>query len=483
VCRERSDSSLNIIEKGFSMPALSSSVLYVGGDVSKESTYFCLISPEILQKYKRYEKCPTFSVKNSRIGFSYLLSALEQHCSLQRCYVLLERTGHYHKSLESFLNDNGVAVYLIHAHKRVTDQDKSDKADAQHLANHLYNQLHHGIQFNDKKDIARRNVPMTDTAKRLHGLQNRRFELGQQTTIVKNKLMAILDEVFPEFTDVIKGHCGQSALNIREALGTPTNIAKADISTLQDLRSHTTPGNDVLKQLQEVAATSIGNTDTARVEGLLIEQKQLIQEYRLIEQHKAFLDKSIQKILLESREGQMILSIPSIGQLTAAAMIAIIGNIDNFEKPSQLRKYFGWSAQIRQSGTSLHREQLTKGGSMQMKNLLHMTVMSAIKTKGSEWELLYHFLVPQRCHLDPEKDEYEGKLKIFGYVVNEILGVVFYILKKDSERCKKYIAEGNPLPLPPPILYNTEERLRVLSRKAKMPEFLAARIIMPEAKS
>ena len=44
-----------------------------------------------------------------------------------------------------------------------------------------------------------------------------------------------------------------------------------------------------------------------------------------------------------SREGKILLSIPGIGPQAAAALIALIGDIANFEHASQLKSYFGWA--------------------------------------------------------------------------------------------------------------------------------------------
>ncbi|WP_201392160.1 transposase [Ktedonobacter sp. SOSP1-52] len=63
-----------------------------------------------------------------------------------------------------------------------------------------------------------------------------------------------------------------------------------------------------------------------------------------------------------SREGKILTSIPGIGPQAAATLIATIGSIANFERPAQLKSYFGWVPKIAQSGSTLNWSRLTTRG-------------------------------------------------------------------------------------------------------------------------
>jgi hypothetical protein len=109
-----------------------------------------------------------------------------------------------------------------------------------------------------------------------------------------------------------------------------------------------------------------------------------------------------------------------------------------------------------------------------MKSLMYMVALTAIRENESEWHLLYQYLVPRRCHLDPETDEYEGKKKIFGYIIGEMINIIFHLLKEDENLCRRYREEGGGPP-PSPELYNAEKRMACLLRRKDMVKFLAAR--------
>ncbi|GHO71647.1 hypothetical protein KSC_105390 [Ktedonobacter sp. SOSP1-52] len=96
--------------------------------------------------------------------------------------------------------------------------------------------------------------------------------------------------------------------------------------------------------------------------GLKIEQELLIKELRLVQEHIERLDTEIIDIVRNCREGQILLSMPPIGVVQAATIIATIGNIANFEKASELKCYFGWAPRRDQTGISFDRTKLTRRG-------------------------------------------------------------------------------------------------------------------------
>ena len=98
-----------------------------------------------------------------------------------------------------------------------------------------------------------------------------------------------------------------------------------------------------MAHLQHLAAQSIGTKDLVRQRGLLLEQAPLIRELRLLQTHLEQLDTEICQLVETSREGQILTSIPGIGTIQAAAILAAIGNILNFECAADLKSYCGWA--------------------------------------------------------------------------------------------------------------------------------------------
>ena len=139
-------------------------------------------------------------------------------------------------------------------------------------------------------------------------------------------------------------------------------IATANLTALREVRKRNYPSEAQLVLLQQLAAQSIGTKDPARLRGLVLEQSLLIKELRLIQEHLEQLDSEIGLIVEHSREGQILTSIPPIGPIFAATIIATVGNTANFSRPSQLKSYFGWAPRREQTGVSFDRTRLTKDG-------------------------------------------------------------------------------------------------------------------------
>ena len=91
---------------------------------------------------------------------------------------------------------------------------------------------------------------------------------------------------------------GRARVMLREHFPTPAAVATASLGELQHLATQT---------------QSIGVKDTARLRGLLFEQKQLIKELHLILEHLEQLETEFTQVIETCREGQILTSIPGIG--------------------------------------------------------------------------------------------------------------------------------------------------------------------------
>jgi transposase len=433
---------------------LANESLYVGVDIGKHSHVAGFVSKTLLQRHERFEGCPVLAFDQSREGFRALVDRIQTYVPLAQAYVMVEKTGHYHKALVQYLQEMDVSVYLIHVQERPKGMMKTDKRDALGLANTLDNQLELGVQVADRTQLVRRAVPPTEAASLLRGLMRHRYELSQEAAQRKNKLIAICDEVFPEFTQICRDPCLPSALAIREQFPTPQALATASITALQAARGYNRKLSDEkLVELQRLASQSIGTKDIGRLRGLVIEQTQIIRELKVLQEHLAQLDVEITQAVEHSREGQILTSIPPIGPIQAATIIASIGHIENFEGAARLKSYFGWAPAVAQSGSTLDSSKLTRAGTRTMKQMLFLIVGNAIQKKDCEWARLYERLVPVKCRWEERTRSYKGKLVVMGRLAGQITEMIYALLKKDAETLRKVPKGQEP---PPPLLYDPE---------------------------
>src|SRR5882762_6575725 len=284
--------------------------LYIGVDIGKFQHVAGFISKTLLERHKHFEHCPAFLFEQSREGFRAFAERIRAYCPLEQCFLLMEQTGHYHKALQQYLLELDIPVYVMHVQRRDARMMKTDKRDALGLANQLYNQLELGVQVSDKLQVVHRAIPPSQAAAQLKGLMRHRYELVNEATQRKNKLVAICDELFPEFSQVFKDPNAPTALDLREKFPTPHTIAAASLVELREVRRSSCPSEGQLAKLQQLATESIGTKDVARQRGLVLEQGLFIKELRLMQEHMEQLDQEVAQIVEHSREGQILLSIP-----------------------------------------------------------------------------------------------------------------------------------------------------------------------------
>jgi len=432
------------------IPLLKHEPLYIGIDVGKLKHVAGFVSTTLLERHQRFEACPVLAFENTREGFRALLERIQSLAPLEHVFVLLEKTGHYHFALQQFLQECDLSVYTVHVQTRPAGMLKTDKRDALGLANTLYNQLQLGVQVADKTQLVRRAEPPTAAAAQLKGLVRHRYELVRESTQRKNKLTAICDEIFPEFTRVLKDPNLSTALTLRERFPTPHAMATASLTALREARGYTrTLPESKLLELQQLAACSIGIKDLTRQRSLVLEQGQLIQELRLLQQHIEQLESEIKTIVDQAREGTILLSM-GIGPIQAATIIATIGSILNFPNAGTFKAYCGWAPMREQTGTTFDRSHLTSRGSRPMRQMMFLIVAS-ITRQDTEWAYLYKRLVQTRCPYDERTGERKGKLRIMGRVAGQMLETMYALLKKDAEVLGKVPSGQDP---PPPILYD-----------------------------
>src|SRR5437667_3977918 len=129
--KARTTSNLQII------PMLAHETLYVGIDIGKQTHVAGFLSTTLLVRHQRFESCPALSFENSREGFRSLVDRISTYVPLTQVYVVMEVTGHYHRTLLQYLQEMDITVYVMHVQKRQAGMLKTDKRDALGLANHL----------------------------------------------------------------------------------------------------------------------------------------------------------------------------------------------------------------------------------------------------------------------------------------------------------------------------------------------------------
>lgn len=330
---------------------------------------------------------------------------------------------------------------------------KTDTRDALNLANVLYHQLEKGIQTGDPFQAVRRLVPPSDAAAQLRGMVRHRYELIHESTQRKHTLIAICDALFPELTQIYTDPKLPSALALRERFPTPALVAVTSLNELKTVRLGTHPSDAQLLELQRLADQRIGVKDAARLRGLRVEQKQLIKELQLLQAHVEERETEITPVIDGCREGKILTSIPGIGTVPAASILAMIGHIANFSRASQLKSYFGWAPTRMHSGKMLDRAHLSPRGTRLMKRAMYLIVWKAVQTKDCVWAEIYERLIPIKCSSNESAQRSTGRGRVIGRIAGQVISGIFTLLKRDQETLSKLPPGVQP---PEPVLSDPE---------------------------
>ena len=71
-----------------------------------------------------------------------------------------------------------------------------------------------------------------------------------------------------------------------------------------------------------------------------------------------------------------------MGEFSAAAILAAIGNINNFPNAASLKSYFGWAPRVTQSGTTVDSTKLTRAGERTMKEVMYLLTLRSVREHG-----------------------------------------------------------------------------------------------------
>ena len=167
------------------------------------------------------------------------------------------------------------------------------------------------------------------------------------------------------------------------------------------------------------------------------EQPQQVQTS--IRQMIAFQDKQIAKLQAEiqdhidqhpelKQQKELLTSIPSIGDKSAAVILGELPDLDNFSSAKQLTAFAGLTPQQLQSGKTLRQRGLTKMGSTHLRTALYMPALVAKRRNP--------LLAPYAQRLEAAG---KSKMTVVGAVMRKLLHLIYGILKSQKPFDPNYL--------------------------------------------
>jgi len=205
--------------------------------------------------------------------------------------------------------------------------------------------------------------------------------LSQSIASLKNRIRQLLHTLFPELPNHINPF-SKSVLRLLLAFPSAQALSRASEEAISRALRRAVPkrGRKLSlspRQLKELARRSIGLSDRAR-EALL---QSLIRQLLLLEEEKRFLS---QELIRWAREltpcaWETLLTIPGMGELSAATLIAEIGDISRFPGAKQLVAYAGLDPSVYESGKIRRRSRISKRGNSHLRRILFILAQHVVR--------------------------------------------------------------------------------------------------------
>lgn len=313
-------------------------MFYIGVDIAKNNHEASIID----SNGKLVSE--SFSFSNSIRGlekFQKFISSFS--IDSNNCIIGMEATGHYWLSLYSFLIDLGFSCVVINPiqsdafRKMYIRQTKNDSVDSFVIAQILRFGEFSVSHFSDEDTFALRN------------LSRFRFALVDEASDWKRKLVAILDQVFPEYSSLFSNIYGVASRELLSKYPLPEDMISISADELAKLLSKCSKGRfgiDKAKEIQEKASNSFGIKFALKSFSFQI--KQIIAQISFIEEQILEIEDEISSMI--NSLCPVITSITGIGNVLGAAIFSEIGDISRFERANQLVAYAGLDVAVKQSG-------------------------------------------------------------------------------------------------------------------------------------
>ena len=399
--------------------AIENTDAIVGIDIAKNVHWAGIILPN----GKEIKK--SFSFHNNRKGFESLVETVKNVLTmlkLKKAIVGMEPTGHYWKSCARYLKTidwiKVVTVNPFHVKnaKEFDDncQTKNDKKDCMTIA-----RLIKDARFFEPY------LPEGIWAE-LRNLSNTRAELVRKQNAVKCRIVATIDEYFPEYTKVFKNVLSRTSEEILKECPFPEDIKSIGKEELLKHIKKTVKRGYSKKQLEtiyELANESIGTEEG--IEGAKFQLNMYIEEAKLLEKQIKITEEELERQLKETGFYESLTSIQGIGIVSAATFVGEVGDINRFNSYEQIRRYAGLNLVENSSGKHKGKTTISKRGRSLLRSILYRMAFTMVN-KNKELKELYKYLTTR-------KENQLKKKQAIVAVIGKILQIIYAIVTKNEE--------------------------------------------------
>ena len=357
----------------------------------------------------------SISFANDKQGCEKIIAVFQKfEISPDDIIIGMEATGHYWLSVYTFFLELGYNVKVINPiqseafRKMYIRQTKNDSKDSYIIAQIMRFGEYSATSLSDENIIA------------LRQLSRYRLALVDACGDCKRRVIALLDQVFPEYDKLFSDTFGSSSTELLLKCPPPEDMLAISTRKLTNILNKASRGRLGKEKAEEIKAAAEGTFGVAFAKDAFAFQiKQLIQQIVFTEKQLSELEEQIADLL--HKTNQYITTITGIGDVLGAIIVSEIGDINRFERPNQLVAFAGLDVTVKQSGEfSGSKNKISKRGSPYLRRAIWLAAQRA-------------------AFCDPILSEYyqslraRGKhhLTAVGGVARKLCNIIFVILKEN----------------------------------------------------
>jgi len=357
----------------------------------------------------------SYRFANTFTGFNKLKELIRKNAGDAETVIGMEATGHYWLALYTHLHREGFTVHVINAiqsdalRAMYIRQQKNDSHDSFIIAE--------VIRFGR---FCETTVAPPDLYA-LRELCRHRFYVVDCVSDIKRKVIALLDQVFPEYEAFFTDTFGKTSLELLSEYTTPEEILAVDTDKLTETicaASRGRLGFDKASEIQEAAKNSFGILLATDSIALLI--RQYIEQIRFVERQLDAIDTEIARLL--SAFDTQLTSITGVGPTLAAVLLSEIGDITRFDSAAKLAAFAGVDPTMKQSGDFTGtRTRMSKRGSPYLRRALWLaSIVAAFRDPAIS------------AFYQRKRAEGKSHMTAIGHVCRKMVSIIYAVLRDNS---------------------------------------------------
>lgn len=314
----------------------------------------------------------SISFSNDKQGCEKLLAVFEKlEITPSDVIIGMEATGHYWLSVYTFFMELGYTLKVINPiqseafRKMYIRQTKNDSKDSYIIAQIMRFGEYSETSLSEDNIIA------------LRQYSRYRMTMVDACGDCKRRLIALLDQVFPEYDKLFSDTFGKTSSELLLTCPTPEDLLEISTRKLTNLLNKASRGRfgkEKAEELKDAAKNTFGVSFAK--DAFAFEIKQLMQRIIFIEKQIAELEEQISDLLHQTN--QYITTISGVGDVLGAIIVSEIGDINRFERPNQLVAFAGLDVTVKQSGEfSGTKNRISKRGSPYLRRAIWLAANRA----------------------------------------------------------------------------------------------------------